>query len=91
MMSSSTERYLFDNGFLVLHGPWVCTITTVMQNGDEGFQSIILAVLGLFVKMLIPLELQGIFSQTLHTRAFYIIETQICITVTRFRQDFFHT
>ena len=46
-MYSMTERDLIHNGFLVVHDPWVWTITTGMQNSDEGSQNIILAGRGL--------------------------------------------
>ena len=39
---------------------WYCPATDV-QNDDEGLPSIILAGRGLLVKMLITLELHGIF------------------------------
>ena len=44
-----------------MHAPWVCTLTTGMENIDDGFTSTILADQGLIVKMLITLEPQGIF------------------------------
>ena len=39
----------------------MCTITIVVQNGDEGLPSIILDGRGLLLKMLITLEPNGIF------------------------------
>ena len=67
----------------------MCTITIVVQNGDEGLPSIILAGRGLLLKMLITLEPNGIFfikfCVLIH---FKIIGTQVCKTVTRRRKDF---
>ena len=45
-----------------MHAPLVCTLTTGMENVNDGFTSIILADQGLIVKMLITLEPQGIFK-----------------------------
>ena len=47
------ERDLIQKSVIVSHDPLVCTITTGMQNGDEGLPSIILAVRGLLVEMTI--------------------------------------
>ena len=41
-----------------------------MQNGDKGLSSIILDTRGLLVKMLITIEMHGIFNQILHTNTF---------------------
>ena len=59
-MYSETDRDLFYKGVLVLHDPWVCTITTGMQKADEGLPSIIWAGRVLLVKMLVTIELHGI-------------------------------
>ena len=60
-MYSKTERDLILKGVLVLHDPWVCTITTGMQNDNNGLPGIILACRGRLVKMLITLEPHSIF------------------------------
>ena len=60
-MYSKTERDLVHKCVLALHDPWVCIITTGMQNGEEALLSIILASRGILVKMFITLKPHGIF------------------------------
>ena len=77
LMIIFTVRDLSHIDVLVLHDPWVCTITTGMQNGDEGLQSIILAKCGILVNILITLEphVSILIKLCIH-KHFSIIKTQ---------------